>query len=346
VVARYSDLEAMEAYFDSLLSVSAPKIDKPSPEINRTPNPSNLSLSLPEKSVKTQSGNTYDYHKSEKNKTGENATEKGNALYTKDTFSGLTKQGEFTAESIPKLKPLKQLLEEVSFEPQHKLAEPQALVTHLPKVSPRVEVKTEVVAPEKLIVEPKIQDNIGTKIKVKQKVESSVETETDLLVQHELEPIEDDWDNIETADEFQVLFFVVAGVTFGVPLKELGGIHKVEPVTPLFGKPAWYSGLFYDNEKTVNVVDTACWIMPGKSYEPEYKYFIMLGDSGWGLSAEILTGTEVLDRDNVLWRTQAGKRPWLAGMIKEKMCALLHVRELIVLLDKGLDISGDLDEID
>jgi len=33
-------------------------------------------------------------------------------------------------------------------------------------------------------------------------------------------------------------------------------------------------------------------------------------------------------------------------MIKEKMCALLHVRELIVLLDKGLDISGDLDEID
>ncbi len=32
-------------------------------------------------------------------------------------------------------------------------------------------------------------------------------------------------------------------------------------------------------------------------------------------------GTETLNIDKVRWREQAGKRPWLAGMVKEK-CVL------------------------
>ena len=37
------------------------------------------------------------------------------------------------------------------------------------------------------------------------------------------------------------------------------------------------------------------------------------------------------------WREHSGKRPWLAGLIKEKMCALVDVTSLIELLEKGLD---------
>jgi purine-binding chemotaxis protein CheW len=45
----------------------------------------------------------------------------------------------------------------------------------------------------------------------------------------------------------------------------------------------------------------------------------------------------MLQPDDVKWRTSASKRPWLAGVIKEKMCALIDVDNLIYLLEKGLD---------
>jgi purine-binding chemotaxis protein CheW len=44
--------------------------------------------------------------------------------------------------------------------------------------------------------------------------------------------------------------------------------------------------------------------------------------------------------DKVRWREQAGKRPWLAGMVKEKMCALIHVHALIGMLNAGLDVKS------
>ena len=72
----------------------------------------------------------------------------------------------------------------------------------------------------------------------------------------------------------------------------------------------------------------------------DYKYLIMLGESPWGLACHQLKGTELLHRDQVKWRHQEGKRPWLAGMVKEKMCALLHVRELLLLLGRGVNIEG------
>lgn len=149
------------------------------------------------------------------------------------------------------------------------------------------------------------------------------------------------WENIDTGKEFQALFFEVAGVTFAVPLTELGGIHQLGEITSLFGQPGWYKGLMTSREQKMNVVDTAQWVMPGQHLEMDsYKYLIMLGESPWGLACHHLKGTELLHRDQVKWRHQEGKRPWLAGMVKEKMCALLHVRELLLLLERGVNIEG------
>jgi purine-binding chemotaxis protein CheW len=80
--------------------------------------------------------------------------------------------------------------------------------------------------------------------------------------------------------------------------------------------------------------------MPNQPFEPEYKYLVMLGESAWGLSCEKLFGTERLNRDDVKWRSAPGQRPWLAGMVKQKMCALLHVEELQQMLADGVDIEG------
>ncbi|MEM0515342.1 chemotaxis protein CheW [Pseudoalteromonas sp. YIC-827] len=142
--------------------------------------------------------------------------------------------------------------------------------------------------------------------------------------------------------EFQALFFEVAGLTLAVPLKSLGGIHQRSELNQLFGKPDWFSGVMLNRDEKINVVDTALWVMPEK-YDKQlqqalnYKYVIMLGESQWGLSAETLINNVTLKSEDVKWRQSHGKRPWLAGVIKEKMCALIDVENLQLLLEQGLD---------
>ncbi len=146
--------------------------------------------------------------------------------------------------------------------------------------------------------------------------------------------------------DFQAMFFNVAGLTIAVPLIELGGIHKMDKTTSLMGKPDWFKGvMLYRNEK-INVVDTALWVMPEKCDEKlrnslNYQYIIMLKDSPWGLMAENLVDTVILRQDEVKWLDTTNKRPWLAGLVKEKMCALLDVSALIQLLDKGSDFNQE-----
>jgi len=141
--------------------------------------------------------------------------------------------------------------------------------------------------------------------------------------------------------EFQALFFDVAGLTLAVPLTHLGGIHNLEKPSPLFGKPNWYMGVMVHREEKLNTVDTARWVMPER-YDNDleeslnYQYLIMLGESHWGLACEKLINTVTLKPDDVKWRAERGKRPWLAGMVKEKMCALLDISQLVDMLDKGL----------
>ncbi|MCC2614773.1 chemotaxis protein CheW [Aestuariibacter halophilus] len=142
-------------------------------------------------------------------------------------------------------------------------------------------------------------------------------------------------------ESFQALFFEVAGLKMAVPLTSLGGIHQLDKIGPLFGKPAWFKGVMLHRDEKLSVVDTARWVMPEKYDEKlaetlNYQYLIMLDNSDWGLACERLVTTATLAPEDVKWREAHGKRPWLAGMVKEKMCALVNVRQLIAMLDQGL----------
>lgn len=141
---------------------------------------------------------------------------------------------------------------------------------------------------------------------------------------------------------FQALFFTVAGLKVALPLKALGGIHKIMPISSLPGQPEWLKGVMLYREQKINVVDTALWVMPekydqGLAEKLNYQYVIMLGNSHWGLACDTLVNTIALEQDDVKWRETEGKRPWLAGLIKEHMCALLDVDALIALLAKGMN---------
>lgn len=158
------------------------------------------------------------------------------------------------------------------------------------------------------------------------------------------EPIEkeDEWENLIVEDQFQVLFFELNHITFAIPLTDLGGIyHLSDSLNFLMGKPAWFRGVMSHNERLYNIVDTSSWLqLDRNAADLNYTHFILLGDTPWGLSCEKLLGTENLNKDQIRWRDKKGSRPWLAGMVKQKMCALIHAKELVKLLDQGMDIRG------
>ena len=146
--------------------------------------------------------------------------------------------------------------------------------------------------------------------------------------------------------DFQAMFFEVAGLIVAVPLVELGGIHSNNKATPLMGKPDWFKGVMLHRDEKINVVDTALWVMPEKCDQAllsalNYQYIIMLNNSEWGLSAEKLIDTVTLKQEDVKWLDTPNKRPWLAGLVKNRMCALLDVDSLIKLLEKGANIKQD-----
>ena len=197
---------------------------------------------------------------------------------------------------------------------------------------------------EKLLqqVEIKQQEKqaVTTKISTETIKETKLDTEVNVEVEPEVPVVEAEEQIPE--EPFQALFFDVAGLVLAVPLQELGGIHNLTEINSIFGKPDWFKGVMINREKKLNVVDSARWVMPEKFDQQmeqslEYKYLITLGQSEWGLAAEKLVETESIHPDAVKWRSKPGKRPWLYGTIKEKMCALLHVSDLIAMLEQGVN---------
>ncbi len=148
------------------------------------------------------------------------------------------------------------------------------------------------------------------------------------------------WTNISPEDEFQVLFFKVRGVRFAVPLVELGGIYEIAHLTKIARRPPWYLGLCDMRGEKISVVDTLRYVKPEDSFEHTYQYMIVLNNSTWALGCDVLEGNRILEKEQVKFRLKAGLRPYLAGIVKKEMCALLHVRALIAMLDRGLALDA------
>lgn len=195
---------------------------------------------------------------------------------------------------------------------------------------------------EKIELAQAIEEKVSTDTKALNKVTVNQDSTTDTSVESQAQEDSkaDTWENIETEREFQTLFFTVQGVRFAVPLINLGGIFEAQEMTSIFGKPKWYMGMTDIRGKKYNVVDTLRWVNPAVDESPDkYPYLIALGQSGWALGCDKLEGNRTIDKNKVKWRQHAGSRPWLAGIVKDEMCALLHVEQLILLFNKGLSIK-------
>jgi purine-binding chemotaxis protein CheW len=131
---------------------------------------------------------------------------------------------------------------------------------------------------------------------------------------------------------FDCLVFVVDGLKLAVPLILLGNIHTLDrDLTPLFDQPDWFLGLLpVPNGRNLRVVDTARLVMPER-YRPEsvdeLGFAVGVYGSDWAFGCHQIEGSISLEPDAVKWRSSRTSRPWLAGTIIDRMCALVDLHE-------------------
>lgn len=140
---------------------------------------------------------------------------------------------------------------------------------------------------------------------------------------------------------FEVLLFRVSGLTLAVPLVALGQIYPItEQLSPLFGQADWFMGLQPTPQGQIRTVNTAKFVMPER-YDPAFersaRYVLSINGLPWGLAVDAVNQPVALEPDEVKWRSDRSKRPWLAGTVKERMCALLDIPTMGQLLNAEAD---------
>ncbi len=126
---------------------------------------------------------------------------------------------------------------------------------------------------------------------------------------------------------FDVLIFKVAGLKLAVPLVSLGLIYPIDKkFHALPHQSDWFLGMLRVPGGNIKVIDTARHVMPER-YTPacrdKLKFVITLHGYEWGLACHEVHKAMGMEPDAINWRTQRSKRPWMAGTVREHMCALI-----------------------
>jgi len=142
---------------------------------------------------------------------------------------------------------------------------------------------------------------------------------------------------------FDVLLFKVSGLTLAVPLISLGQIQPItDELAPLFGQADWFMGFQPTPQGKIRTVNTAKFVMPERydeNFVKNAKYVVSINGVPWGLAVDSVNQPISLMPDEVKWRGDRSKRPWLAGTVKEHMCALLDIPmigQMLMDADKNL----------
>lgn len=195
------------------------------------------------------------------------------------------------------------------------------------------EVKRQVATEQSEVPPPAIEAtaDMGAVERTETQVDpSDIESESANLAVH-LPPTDEGWSENGrpdwAQDRFECLIFCVGGLKLAVPLVTLGAIHQIDRKFNLLpGQDDWFIGILRTSTGNLKVIDTALCVMPER-YKPEHReglqFVISLHGYEWGLSCHEVSNSITLEPEEVRWRTQRGKRPWLAGTVVDHMCALI-----------------------
>lgn len=137
--------------------------------------------------------------------------------------------------------------------------------------------------------------------------------------------------------DFQCLLFRVAGLTLALPLAKLNGVLRWDAaaVTGMPNHRPWFLGLREHLGHQVKLIDVAKVVLPsdrGAADGMGYGNIILIDDSRWGLVCSEVAEVVTLSAAAVKWRSRGGIRPWLAGTVIDRMCALLDSAALADML--------------
>lgn len=181
------------------------------------------------------------------------------------------------------------------------------------------------------------ETEIVTEVEVESEVDSKPEQEIDIASKSDADLSWAANGRPQWAQErFEVLLFEVAGLTLAVPLISLGQIQPLtDELTPLFGQADWFMGLLPTPGGKIRTINTAKFVMPERyqdSFLDAARYVVSINGLPWGLAVDEVNQPITLQPDDVKWRGERSKRPWLAGTVKEHMCALVDVATMGQLL--------------
>lgn len=138
------------------------------------------------------------------------------------------------------------------------------------------------------------------------------------------------------SSHFQCLLFRVAGLTLAIPLVKLNGVlpWDAAQVTPMPGRQPWFLGLRSHLGQQVRLIDVAKVILPQAQSQAasEFGKVILIGSGRWGLVCDDIAEVVELVPAAVKWRVRSGARPWLAGTVIERMCALIDADAFAAML--------------
>ncbi|MBA1149564.1 chemotaxis protein CheW [Ectothiorhodospiraceae bacterium WFHF3C12] len=230
-------------------------------------------------------------------------------------------------------------------EPEPETAEPvRAPVTRLrqPVTEPPAPAEPEVEVPGDDVPEvdvPREEEAEAFEAPIADEPEPQIETPAaEQAVEHP-EPAEAEVPEWAEPD-FQALIFHVGGLKLAVPLVKL---HSVVPweeqVTPMPNQPGWCHGLFNYRGHNVRVVDTAALVLPAdkraEAAADTPEQILVVGDGRWAMSCTRVGDVVRLKPGEVKWRTARGQRPWLAGTVREKLCAVMDTEAFADMLDRA-----------
>lgn len=242
--------------------------------------------------------------------------------------------------SARKTKPLAKPAQEFAEPDLEQKAKLQKLLSSTqPKIAVAPIIKVEVVAPPKtaFVADPhEIQEWVietaAPIVETKPTIETPLVVEAEVVSQHfQIPGLEwmpnglPQW----AQSRFDVLLFKVSGLTLAVPLVSLGQIQPLtDELTPLFGQADWFMGLQPTPQGKIRTVNTAKFVMPERydeSFVKSAKYVVSINGVPWGLAVDSVNQPISLMPEDVKWRGDRSKRPWLAGTLKDHMCALLDI---------------------
>lgn len=139
---------------------------------------------------------------------------------------------------------------------------------------------------------------------------------------------------------FQVLFCDIAGMTIAVPLTELGSILKIGKLNKMAKSTPWCKGILVKGDCKYTCIDGAALldvknssVATGKNdsnkQTEKYSFALQVGKSTYAICCNEVSHTVEISKDDIKWRQNSHKQPWLPGILKEKMCVLLDGAKMV-----------------